>query len=48
MVGLATLLQTFIYPGIFFPALTKHRADKETREELVSDESSTEKDTGNV
>ena len=46
MVGIATLLQTFVHPGQFFPALATYRATKKANrppQEVSSSESSVEK-----
>jgi hypothetical protein len=43
MIGLATILQTLIHPGIFFPALAAYRRTKKTAMEIRSSESTVEK-----
>lgn len=43
MIGLATILQTYIHPGIFFPALASYREGKKmAREAKVRSDSSAE------
>jgi hypothetical protein len=48
MVGLATILQTLIHPGIFFPALATYRERKKMRPEMEGSGSSVEKPTSSV
>ena len=46
MVGLATLLETFVHPGHFFPALATYGKAKSVPRGLNGSESSVEKAVG--
>ncbi|KIV86294.1 hypothetical protein PV11_01912 [Exophiala sideris] len=48
MIGLATILQTFIHPGIFFPALASYRQSKKMARAKSGSDSSVEEPAGNA
>jgi hypothetical protein len=48
LVGLATILQTLIHPGMFFPALATYGERKKMRREIDGSGSSVEKPTSSV